>query len=252
MVENLSKADRVRELAASIASRSRFKNPNSDYDRIKGELMAKDLTTDIEKAFGSNPEIAVLDFGAAAGRVSVPLAKMLPRSRVTATDVDAEAVEYLQLTALDNLKSQLNGFSPPLALAPGSLDCVIAISVWSHFADRLAMEWLEEMKRITRPGALLLISTQGDACLQYLQKAKPLWAKVTKEQYLKDKYIYRDYPIAASQHLKLPGITAKSNWGITVVHPDYIREKWGALFEILEIREQKTVGKQDMVIMRRP
>jgi hypothetical protein len=36
------------------------------------------------------------------------------------------------------------------------------------------------------------------------------------------------------------------------VHPDYIREKWGALFEILEIREQKTVGKQDMVIMRRP
>jgi hypothetical protein len=57
MVENLSKADRVRERAASIASRSRFKNPNSDYDRIKGELMARDLTTDIKWLSATIPKL---------------------------------------------------------------------------------------------------------------------------------------------------------------------------------------------------
>ena len=252
MVENGSKASRVRELAASIASRSRIKNPNSDTVRINGERLARVLATEIEKAFGSNPKIAILDFGAAAGRVSIPLANLLPRSRVTATDVDAEAVEFLQLTAPENLKSELNGFLPPLKLAAGTFDCVFAISVWSHFADTLSMKWLEEMKRITRPGALLLISTQGDTCLQHLRKTKPAWAKVTGEQYLKDGYLYRDYPGAAAEDANWPGITKESSWGITVMHPDYIKEKWGALFETLEVRERGTVGKQDLVIMRRP
>jgi hypothetical protein len=36
------------------------------------------------------------------------------------------------------------------------------------------------------------------------------------------------------------------------MHPDYIKEKWGTLFEILEVRAQGTIGKQDLVIMRRP
>jgi hypothetical protein len=41
MVENGSKANRVRELAASIVSRSRIKNPNSDTVRINGERLAR-------------------------------------------------------------------------------------------------------------------------------------------------------------------------------------------------------------------
>jgi hypothetical protein len=41
MVENGSKASRVRELAASIVSRSRIKNPNSDTVRINCERVAR-------------------------------------------------------------------------------------------------------------------------------------------------------------------------------------------------------------------
>ena len=251
-VEIPSDESRARDLAASIGSRSRIKNPNSDTVRINGERLAKVLATEMEKAFGRNPEIAILDFGAAAGRVSIPLARLLPRSRVTATDVDAEAVEFLRLTAPANIKSQLNGFSPPLSLEANSFDCAFAISVWSHFADHLSMKWLEELRRITRRGALLLISTQGDACFQHLRKTKPAWAEVTREQYLTERYFYHDYPGASNEDDNWPGIAKESSWGITVMHPDYIKEKWGTLFEILEVRAQGTIGKQDLVIMRRP
>ena len=41
MVENGSKASRVRELAASIVSRSRIKNPNSDTVHINCERVAR-------------------------------------------------------------------------------------------------------------------------------------------------------------------------------------------------------------------
>jgi len=250
-VEIPSDESRARDLAASIGRRNRIKNPNSDTVRINGERLAQVLATEIEKVFGSNPETAILDFGAAAGRVSIPLARLLPRSRVTATDVDAEAVEFLRLTAPENIKSQLNGFSPPLSWEADSFDCVFAISVWSHFADHLSMKWLEELRRITRPGALLLISTQGNACFQHLRGTKSSWAKLTREQYLTDRYFYRDYPGASTEDVNWPGITQAASWGITVMHPDYIKEKWGALFEVLEIREQGTGGKQDLVIMRR-
>jgi 2-polyprenyl-3-methyl-5-hydroxy-6-metoxy-1,4-benzoquinol methylase len=238
-------------LAASIAKRSRIKDPNSEIVRENGERLAKVLVAEIKNVFGKSPKIAILDFGAAAGRVTLPLAKMLPGSHVTATDVDAEAVEFLRLSAPANCTTQLNAYEPPLSLDAGSFDCIFAISVWSHFRDDLSLKWLQEMKRITRPGALLLISTQGEACLKHLRKTKAAWADVTAEKYRNVGYFYHDYPRPASDSENWPGITESGSWGVTVLHPEYIKEKWGALFEVLEVRDQGTGGKQDLVIMRR-
>jgi 2-polyprenyl-3-methyl-5-hydroxy-6-metoxy-1,4-benzoquinol methylase len=243
-------SSRIIELAASIAQRSRIKNPNSDTVRENGEKSAQIIAAEIERFFGSSPDIAILDFGAAAGRVTTPLANLLPRARVTATDVDAEAIEYLQLTAPPNCTAQVNAYVPPLPAEIGQFDCIFAISVWSHFAEDLSMEWLKEMRRIAKPGALLLISTQGIASLRRLKRNNPRWAKVGIEQFLRDKYIFSDYQKLAAESAKWPGIESGGSWGITVMHPEYIEEKWGALFEVVEVRERGTAAIQDLVILR--
>src|SRR6185503_20533684 len=50
---------------------------------------------------------------------------------------------------------------PPLALEAESLDLVYAISVWSHFAAGAGLRWIEEMRRVLRPGGLLLLTAHG-------------------------------------------------------------------------------------------
>jgi SAM-dependent methyltransferase len=243
--------NRLSELAASIGGRSRIKDPNSDEVRKSGEKAAEILATEIMRAYGKSPQIAVLDFGAAAGRVTVPLARLLPRSRVTATDVDAESIEYLQLTAPANCAGQVNAYVPPLPFAPGTFDCVVAISVWSHFPDDLSVKWLKEMQRITKPGALLLISTGGETTLEEWRKT-PRWAKVSVEQYQRDKYIYLEYKFISSDNTRWPGIAGAGSWGETIMHPEFIREHWGRMFDVLEVRQKGTPGSQDLVIMRSP
>jgi SAM-dependent methyltransferase len=51
--------------------------------------------------------------------------------------------------------------APPLPLDAKSLDLIYAVSIWSHYAERLALLWLKEMHRLLKPKGLLYITTHG-------------------------------------------------------------------------------------------
>jgi len=242
--------ERRSSLAGSIAKRSRIKDPNSDTVRQSGQAAALVMEKEMVAVFGPSPALDVLDFGAAAGRVTLPLARLFSRSRLTATDVDAECVEYFKMVAPRNCEAHTNEYYPPLPLLSASFDCVIAISVWSHFPDELAIRWLAEMQRVCRPDALLLISTAGLATFETWRTSAPRWANVPLQRYYDDQYIYLEFKGIGSAAGRWPGIEGVGSWGDTVMHPDYIRRRWSAFFDIVEIRERGMPGNQDLVIMR--
>lgn len=106
------------------------------------------------------PGSAVLDFGASSGRVTRVLAAARPDVTWLGCDPNAEAVAWARehLPMAEFFPSPLR---PPLDLADGSLDAAFAISIWSHFAEGPALEWLAEMHRVLRPGGRLLLTTHG-------------------------------------------------------------------------------------------
>lgn len=106
----------------------------------------------------------VLDFGASSGRVLRAVAA--GRGDLTCLGCDpnegavAWAAEHLPMAEFF-----VSPQRPPLELADGCVDVAYAVSIWSHFAEAPALEWLDEMHRVLVPGGALVMTTHGLDCL---------------------------------------------------------------------------------------
>ena len=100
-----------------------------------------------------------LDAGCGSGYGSARLA--MEALRVVAVDISAEAIDYArQHYAMPNLRF-LRASCTQLPLAEASLDLAVAFEVIEHLQDWPA--FLEEMRRVTAPDGLFIVSTPNQA-----------------------------------------------------------------------------------------
>jgi SAM-dependent methyltransferase len=127
-----------------------------------GSLYYADMVVDGFAAGGFEPAAgtAILDFGCSSGRAVRPLAAAFPEADWHGCDPIAAAIDWAQanIAGVEFLHSPEQ---PPLPYADESLDAAYAISIWSHFNAPAAERWLHEMRRLIRPGGLLLLTTHG-------------------------------------------------------------------------------------------
>jgi len=109
---------------------------------------------------------ALLDFGCGCGRVT---RRWQGLGGVHGSDMNAEAVAWCRAN-LPFGRFETNGLAPPLAFADESFDLVYALSVFTHLTVDLQQAWLRELRRVLRPGGLLLLTTHGRA---YLDRLSP-------------------------------------------------------------------------------
>jgi SAM-dependent methyltransferase len=202
----------------------------------------------------------MLDFGAGCGRV---LSFFEPEvASLYAADVDESATRYLA-QAFPDVEVRRSDFDPPLPYANGFFDIVYSVSVWTHLPLDNQMTWLAEMKRIVRPGGLVLITTSGYTALRRNQEKRQVytprgmrasgvnWNSITPEQLGRDGIIYHEYQqFANGERDPFPGV--RRSYGMTAHSPDYIRRHWTELFEVLAIEEGVIDNLQDLVVLRRP
>ena len=101
-----------------------------------------------------------LDFGCSSGRAIRPLVAAYPEADWHGCDPIAAAIEWAQAN-IQGVEFVHSPEHPPLPYDDESLDAVYAISIWSHFNAPAAQRWLDEMRRLIRPGGLLLMTTHG-------------------------------------------------------------------------------------------
>jgi len=75
-------------------------------------------------------------------------------------DPNEQAIAWAQ-EHLPGIQFAVSPQEPPLDFPDGHFDFVVAISIWSHYGERSAIGWLEEMHRVVRPGGRLLLTTHG-------------------------------------------------------------------------------------------
>lgn len=102
----------------------------------------------------------ILDFGCGCGRTLLWLTERAKDAQLFGTDIDREAIAWCQ-THLNAVTYTVNDALPPLAFPDAHFDLVYAISIFTHLDADFQHRWLGELKRVTKPDGMVLITVHG-------------------------------------------------------------------------------------------
>lgn len=110
-----------------------------------------------------------LDFGCGAGRVARHFTD--PEIALTGIDVDAKAVRWCaaHLPGTFVVTAPL----PPTPFPDASFDLIYSVSVFTHLDAEPQFAWLAELRRLLRPGGVLIASTHSPELLYNRPDALP-------------------------------------------------------------------------------
>lgn len=180
---------------------------------------------------------SVLDWGCGAGRLSRYLSRLAPA--LTGIDIDADNIASCAQT-LPGARFLQVGLMPPTPLADAAFDLVVGLSVLTHLDEPVQDAWLAELRRITRPGALLLLSVEGLAQMALYRTP----AELRQET-------HRRGILDTGANTQLQDVLADTSYYRNVLHaPDYIMSRWSTWFDVLDLIGG-IAGNQDLVVLRR-
>ncbi len=200
-----------------------------------GRAAADDLEQALARA-GRGPESVVraLDFGCGCGRVLRHLRPWAQRLELHGCDADRAAVRWTA-RHLGFVRVVRNGLAPPLPYPDAHFGLVWALSVFTHLPEPLERAWLAELRRILRPGGLLVATLHGEANARRLAEAD--LARFTR-----------------GERVTVGGRHAGSN-DCNAFHPEsYLRAVFARGWRLLEWLPAGARGTppQDLVVLERP
>jgi len=126
--------------------------------KSSGKSLAYQYCLILKKYFGKHLSDfdAILDFGVGSNRICSWFPDAI-LDKLVGTDVNHHTIRYCSETFRG--KYLPSNMVPPLDFSDNTFDLVFSFSVFSHLDIPLARKWINELYRITKKGAVLLIST---------------------------------------------------------------------------------------------
>lgn len=181
---------------------------------------------------------SILDFGCGCGRSIFALSSTLPDAELHGADIDAEAIAWLREHHAGLASYEVCPTMPPTPYGDDSFDFVFGISVLTHLPEDMQFAWLEELRRITRPGGFVVLTTHGPH--HYGALTEPDRQVLADTGFL---YLRSGYGV---------GIDLPEFYETTFHSHDYIRREWTRCFDVVDIQEPVPGEHQDLVLLRVP
>ena len=111
----------------------------------------------------AGPSLKVLEWGCGPGRLIRHLPALLAERTLVlqGADYNLESIAWCRAN-LPAATFVENGLHPPLPLAENSVDVVYNFSVFTHLSEAVQLAWAQELRRVLKPGGLLICTTHGD------------------------------------------------------------------------------------------
>ena len=205
-----------------------------------GKILAqniRDLCAIVERDIYSFEH--VLDFGCGSGRVMRNFQDTPTSCQFYGTDIDSEQLSWGK-KYLPHIRWSTNGYQPPLPFADNTFDLIYAISVFTHLDEESQHAWLRELQRITKPGAIIILTVHGEYCINKL--ASSYQSRIHSYGFM--------FLTGATGRLKLDKLP---DFYQTTFHTqEYIHREWSAYFDVLRYLERAIYNHQDAVLLRKP
>ena len=161
--------DRARQNARHFVDTSRSDWGDQEFFKSGEKAIAEDILTDTTNIYqGKDPQaMRVLEIGCGAGRLTRALSNVF--GEVHAVDVSGEMIARARAALADRPNVHLyqnNGCD--LSVAPAlEFDFAYSAIVFQHIPSREIIEnYVREVARLLRPGALFKFQVQGDTNVQ--------------------------------------------------------------------------------------
>jgi SAM-dependent methyltransferase len=198
-----------------------------------GRLAAESVRESLARHDGRIEELgALLDFGCGCGRVIRHWAG-LDRTAVHGADANEHAIAWCRAN-LPFARFASNGLAPPLGHGDESFDLVYALSVLTHLPEDLQHAWMNELRRLIRPGGFLLLTTHGE---RYRERLTP----AERAAFERGSLVVH-WPEGAGTNL------------CSAFHPpSYVKERLAAGFDVAEFVPEGAKGNphQDLYLLRK-
>jgi SAM-dependent methyltransferase len=123
----------------------------------------------------SGTRAQILEWGCGPARIIRHLPDLAAADGVAAdfvgSDVNRTSVRWAT-SALPGIRFSTNDLAPPFCFDDGAFDFVYSWSVFTHLSEQMHHAWIAELRRVMRPGAVLVVSTHGASLRSRLTPAE--------------------------------------------------------------------------------
>ncbi len=188
------------------------------------------------------PAAKVLDWGCGHGRVIRHFAQQGQASEAWGVDIEPENVGWLQ-DNIPGVTAATVPLLPPSGLPSMHFDLIYGISVMTHLTREVQEQWLAELKRITKPGGLVVLTYAGPASVAFASRfLNPDWVSKWHETGFDDSLESQDLD---------DKIGDDDYYRNTKQTEEVTRKFWGDYFDVVDIHSCM-FGYQDVAILRAP
>jgi SAM-dependent methyltransferase len=209
-----------------------------------------DLVVDALRSTGFEPAAAMrgLDFGCSSGRVVRVLAAAFPDIEWHGCDPIPDAIEWAREN-LPGIRFERSPEYPPLPYEDGSVDFAFAISIWSHFSEAAALDWLAEMRRIVKPGGRLVLTAHGEHTIVHTRR---LGLRSTEQlEHVRAALFEHGFWYAPEFGEQGDHGIANEDWGTAFLTPEWLLARLTPEWRAVLYRPGRVEGNQDLYVLER-
>lgn len=199
----------------------------------------------------------LLDFGCGWGRFSWVALRDFKAENIFSVDPQPDALRICRNSNLPTNLVHLGGV-PPSSLRDGSIDLILAYSVFSHLSEEKHFECLHEFRRLLRPGGVLAVTTRGRSFIGWVRKLKeaadvPAYARGSASVFddIEDTFKRYDAGEFVFELTHKTGPLA-GFYGEACIPRQYVEREWTKLFaDVRYIQETESGLDQSVMIARK-
>lgn len=191
--------------------------------------------------------LRVLDWGSALGGVAIWLANRY-EMEMHAADVDPHSMAWLEKQSVGvrawNLVPQ-----KPFPFEDDYFSAIYGVSVFTHIPPEWVEFYLEELRRVAKPGGLVMMTFTGyykvenDKTKRANDQLRPKSIEDVREAGV----FYRSYP---QENQSKMDFTKHGDYGLAAHSDEYIQETFGKYFDIVSI-DEGAIAFQNIVAMKK-
>ena len=174
------------------------------------------------------------------------------QGRYVGADIDAGSVAWIaaNLPWVQAVKTEPGRTLP---FADAAFDAVAGISVFTHMNERDQFFYLDELRRVTRAGAMLFLTVSGTRVLERAETDSVVATMLAlpKGGLATARAAFDTGPgfCFLRQHGHLT--SSRYEYGVTFISEAYITRNWSRYFELQDIVRGAIHDFQDIVVLRR-